>query len=484
MSGRQIVASTLWQLLSQAAMALLSVITVKCVAVGLSLELAGYYNSAYGYLQIFGIIADFGLYAVAIREVSRAENKSRVLGALMVLRCSILLLSLGSALLIVWLLPVWRGTPLPVAVTIAALIPALTLTAGVLRSLFQVHHKMQYVFIAEVTQRVVTVILLGGAVLLGVRQSVDPQMLFLFLGIGSIGALTLFVLSFFFVSSIAVVRPVFDKKLLADLFWKSLPYGGAFLCMALYRQVDIALIAVLRPDFAVQNAIYGFTQRVMDMAYLFPTFLLNATLPHIGADRNAGSRTLLSKTFIGTLLLSGGCAVFAWFWARPLMGLLTTDAYLSVPGNPGADSVLQLLSISMLGNGLIVFSFYILLSVHAWRSLVGVLALGSVTSITLNLLLIPDYGFMGAGITSAISHTLMAVLLFGFAFRAYSFHFPWKGLLQWALWMLGCATFLFLLSPWLLSEIQTLLGIVVGGSFALLLAWKLGLLRMLVGQSS
>ena len=72
-------------------MAALSIVTVKLVAIGLSIELAGYYNTAYGFLQIFGILADFGLYAVSVREVARAgEGKIQVLGNLMTLRAVIL----------------------------------------------------------------------------------------------------------------------------------------------------------------------------------------------------------------------------------------------------------------------------------------------------------------------------------------------------------------------------------------------------------
>ena len=61
-------------------MAALSILTVKFVAIGLTKELAGSYNSAYGYLQLFGILADFGLYAVSVREVSKTKDPSKILG--------------------------------------------------------------------------------------------------------------------------------------------------------------------------------------------------------------------------------------------------------------------------------------------------------------------------------------------------------------------------------------------------------------------
>ena len=91
MPSKQIALSTLWQMASQITMAVLSIVTVKFVAIGLSKELAGHYNSAYGYLQMFGILADFGLYAIAVREVSKAKDKSAVLSAVLCLRILILL---------------------------------------------------------------------------------------------------------------------------------------------------------------------------------------------------------------------------------------------------------------------------------------------------------------------------------------------------------------------------------------------------------
>ena len=156
MSNRAIATSTLWQIASQCAMAALSILTVKFVAVGLTKELAGYYNSSYGYLQLFGILADFGLYAIAVREVAAAKNRSEVLSGLIILRTLILALSLALSLALVWILPQWKGTPLPLSVTLAAFVPFFTLLAGILRTVFQVTYRMHYGFIAQETQRVIT----------------------------------------------------------------------------------------------------------------------------------------------------------------------------------------------------------------------------------------------------------------------------------------------------------------------------------------
>ena len=126
------------------------------------------------------------------------KNRAEVLGALIILRCVILALALALALVFVWILPVWKGTPLPLGVTIAALVPFFTLLAGILRTIFQVSFKMHYVFVAEVTQRIVTASLIGLLVLLGVRGSTDLDDYHHFLFIGGVGAFVLFFLSFLY----------------------------------------------------------------------------------------------------------------------------------------------------------------------------------------------------------------------------------------------------------------------------------------------
>ena len=476
MATKQIATSTLWQIGSQLVMAAFAVLSAKFVAIGLSKELAGAYNSAYGYLQIFAILADFGLYAVSVKEASAATDKGRVLGALLVLRTIITLLSLGAGVLIAWLIPTWQGTPLSMGVSIAAFVPFFTLLAGILRTGFQIRYKMHLVFIAEVSQRVLTATLMAALIFTGVRLSSDPKVYAQFLWIGSAGAFLLFTLSTIFTLRVAPVRPCFDKRLLKKLLKHAAPYGAAFLCIAFYRQFDLTLIALLRNDFQIQNAEYGFALRVSEMANLVPTFLLNSTLPLLSERQAKGenTRTLLGKTLLITLLLCSTAALFCLFWSRPLMQLLTTDAYLSSVLAPGSDSALLRLSATVFFNGIVLFSFYILLARHRWKPLVASMLLAVAISLGLNLVLIPDFGFIGATITSAIVHVVLSVLLFPQALKAMPLSFPNEYAVRLVLYVLILAAALALTGPFLTMIPLTVVACVVMGSCVIALAYGLG----------
>lgn len=474
-----IATSTLWQLASQIIMACLSIVTVKLVAIGLTRELAGTYNSAYGYLQFFGILADGGLYAVAVRELSRARDERMMLGTIVLLRLIVTGIVFAAAVGIAWSIPNWRESPLSIAITIAAFVPVFTLLAGIQRSVFQVHYRMRSVFIAEVLQRVLTAGLIGITVALGVRQSADPRMAWWFLLVGSIGAFFLFSISSLLARRIIHIRVSWDTATMKRLLRLALPFGLSYLCMALYRNMDITLIALLRPDFDIQNAMYGFALRANEMAFLLPTFLLNSTLPMLSTRLEAGEdvRALLGKTFTTITLLGCTAGIIAMAWSRPLMHLLTSEQYLSTDNFFGADTALFLLGPSMILNGFVLFSFYTLLALGQSRRLTWSLMIGAALSQLINFALIPSFGFVGAAFTSIIIHLILTLLLLPPAFRAV--HLPVRSvpLVRLSTFALLLAATLFILKPLLTTDLATGLWIIVLGGIAIILAELLGLRR-------
>ncbi len=481
MSSRTIAVSTLWQIASQIVMALLSTLSVKFVAIGLSQELAGTYNSSYGYLQLFAILADFGLYAVSVREVSGSKHPEKVLGALIVLRSIIATASLALAVGIAWIIPSWSTGPLRLGITIAAFVPFFTLLAGVLRTVFQVQFKMHLVFVAEVVQRIVSTGLMAGIILGGIRLSDSTAVFSHFLWAGVLGAAVLLAFSMFFSMRLTVLRPCTDPALLLSLLRKALPYGVAFLCIALYRQFDLTMIALLRDDYKIQNAMYGFAGRIAEMTYLVPTFLLNSTLPLLAGRHDRGENTsiLLGKTLFLILTLGSISSIFAFLWGRPIMQLLTTSEYLSMGNVAGADSALSMLSMPMFLNGIVLFSFYTLLTRHAWKALVQRMLAGVILSIGLNLYLIPLYGFTGAIWTTTIVHVFLAATLLPIALRTLPTSFPFSYLWRWMLLSIVTACLASLALPYLQDALSIVIGLFLAMAFVPLMAFLLGFQALL-----
>ena len=392
------------------------------------------------------------------------------------------MVSLGAALLLVWGMPQWSGTPLPMSVLIASLVPFFTLLAGIIRTVFQVNYKMHYVFLAEVTQRIITTGLIGSFIVLGVRQSTDLQHLHMMLFFGGVGAFVLFVISLFYADRLMKIRLVVDWKLIVDLAKKAAPFGLAYLCLAFYRQFDITMIALLRPDFQLQNAYYGFVVRMADMAFLLPTFLLNSTLPVLSEHDSKGedTRVLLGKTFTVVMLIGVIAFLFAALWSRPLIQLLTTEQYLSTATRAGSDTALRLVSIPFLLNGVILYSFYVLLNRHVWKRLTLSLFAAAVLSLTLNYVLIPDYGFVGAAYTSIVVHVMLAIILLPQAIKEMPMQLDKVLMRQWAIFGLGLGLGLGLFRPILVNELSTLIGLIAMTILMGTLGWTLKLHKSLL----
>ena len=398
----------------------LGIVSVKFVTTALSRELVGNYHTVYSYLQIFGILADFGLYAVAVRELAHAKNRMLTFQTLFLLRACITVLSLALALALAFLLPAFRGTPLPLGILLGSLVPFFVLLSGVFRTLFQVEYRMHLIFIAEVLSKAVPVILMGLFLLSPIRASSDVSHYFLFLFFGSAGSLLLFLMSLWFARGLLTVYPglpkVYHPEIWAEfrrILRLAAPYGFVFLATTIYRQADVSLIALLRSDYDLQNASYGIALRIAEVAFLVPTLVMNSALPYLAnLDPKSEERVLfLGHIFLALLTLGSIASLFAFFWARPLALLLAQPSYLSTAMQPGADTALRIFSIPMFLSMLITFSFYLLLLEHRWRALLTLTSLTAILSLLLNAILIPRYGFVGAGMTSVIAHLGLAISL-------------------------------------------------------------------------
>jgi O-antigen/teichoic acid export membrane protein len=464
MSSRHIATSTLWQLGSQAVTLFLGILSIKFVTTALSQSLVGNYQTVYSYLQIFGILADFGLYAVAVRELSRSQDRGATLGSLFVLRSCITVIALSFAVGIAWLLPGFHGTPLPLGISIAVLVPFFVLLSGMLRTLFQVTYRMHFVFLAEVCSKFVPVCLIGLAILLGAHESEDVSLYYAFLVFGGAGSLTLFLLLVWFARGLIRFDLRFAKGEFLRIARLATPYGLAFFATTMYRQSDVTLIALLRDDYDIQNAYYGTVLRLAEIGFLLPTFLLNSALPVMSGKQEDGEDL---AQFLGTILLNlltlgSIVSLFAFLWAKPIILLVARESYLSTPFSAGSDTALSLLSAPIFLSMIVSFCFYVLLHSNSWRMLLMLTTAAAFFSVGSNRMLIPDLGFVGAGYTSIMTHLLLASGLLVVCQTKVPIRIPLCQLCLWFAFSVTLGLSLFALRPILTSPFITVgLGLVV-----------------------
>ncbi|MFH0851918.1 MAG: oligosaccharide flippase family protein, partial [Candidatus Peregrinibacteria bacterium] len=331
------------------------------------------------------------------------------------------------------------------------------------------------------SQRILTTVMLGTIILLGIRGSTDENVFLFCLLIGGIGALLLLFLSYIFAHKFITCTVRWHGPTMRRLIRSALPFGTAYLLLSFCRQFDMTMIALLRSDFQIQNAYYGFVLRMGEMGFLIPTFLLNSILPIVSERRERGedAGSLLGKTFLLLLLLGTTAGLFAAFWPRPIIALLTTREYLSTINHPGADTALRLASVPMFLYGFILFSFYMALVHGEWKRLIATLMIGALLSVGSNLLLIPHLGFVGAAMTAIVVQSLLVSLLLPATLKYSQPHFPPTAFVRWFVFSLLLAVSLWITRPFLASDVLTFIGLAGAGVVLGVLLWITGLIQLL-----
>lgn len=188
----------------------------------------------------------------------------------------------------------------------------------------------------------------------------------------------------------------------------ALPFAVSNLLWAMYTQIDPALLTALATPR--DAGIYGAIYRFIDLVQVIPRLLIVVTFPAMAVawvqDRERFHRAVAALR--DTLMLVG----------LPVLFLPTLLAAWSLRHTVGADYAVgaRALQVLMVGN---YFAFQSLMLSQALqaagreRRLVWVLGLTVGLKVVLNLVLAPDWGFLGTAIASAITELGYFVLLAG-----------------------------------------------------------------------
>ena len=187
-------------------------------------------------------------------------------------------------------------------------------------------------------------------------------------------------------------------------------------------KADALLLSLMKlpPWLQLSNieavATYSLPYKVFEVALVVPTFFMNSVFP-VFVQKLAANPQELKKVYLKTLKLLGGlglCASLGSFVLAPLL--------IRLLGGSGFDqsvTVLRILSV-----GLAVFflsqpTAYLIVTLDKQRYLPLVYVIGSIFNVSLNLVLIPQYGFYASAFLTWISELVILALLGYFARKAW-----------------------------------------------------------------
>lgn len=413
--ARKILSNTLAQIIGKGVSAVLSLIGVKIITYYLGAGSYGDYSYVYEFFALFAIIADFGLFTIAVREMSNdEENIPKILGNVLSLRVIIGLITFAGIITAGFLVPSHQGTQIPYAIMIAATASLLGLTNGIITSVLQQKYKMQYDAIIKVVGKAIQIAYMFLTAFVFFTNNTHTGFYHLFWA-GVISSAAMLVFSVIVVSKYTEIRFRIDKDLMKSLLKKAAPYGLALFLSNLYFRIDGVLIYNIKG--ATEVGLYAVAIRIREALALLPLFFMNAVLPTLTKfikEKNESYKKVLQYTFDFQFMMSVPFLVGGLLLAIPIIYLVSTPEYVSrfAEGVYGSDVALQIILFSFVIGSINIIFNYTLIAIGKQAQLLWINGSCAIFNLVANLIFIPSYGFRGAAVATVASELLVLGLVF------------------------------------------------------------------------
>ena len=107
--ARKIFSNTVWQVAGKVVVAVLGIVSIKFITNYLTRSEYGEYTTIYDYTALFAIIADFGLFTIALREMAHDEKSTeKIIGNVLSIRTTLAVFALGIGILAAYLIPAYQ----------------------------------------------------------------------------------------------------------------------------------------------------------------------------------------------------------------------------------------------------------------------------------------------------------------------------------------------------------------------------------------
>ena len=393
-----ILKNTGWQLFANILNKLFSLILLVYLARGLGEIEFGKYSFANSFIQIFIVMADLGLSLLTIREVAKENNKaSKYLGNFTILKILLSLCAFSAIIVIINLLPYPASTVRVVYVLSVYFI--FTSLSTFFRCIMNAFEKMEYDATLSLFEKFITVALCF--IFLKSGYGLIP-ISYAFLTGGTIGLIMSFVL---------VVKKFVKPDFHIDLsFWKvslkdAFPFALGSVFVMIYSYIDQVMLSLMKGDAAVgwYNASFSLVNNVTILASVFMSAAY-PTFSRLFRDSQESLKVVYERSFKYLLILGLPIAVGGMILAERIIILLYGNEYL-----PSVAAFRILIWTAFPSHLCYLFSTF-LNSINKQGTNLLFMIISTIANVLLNLILIPQFSYLGAGIATLLSEIILFFL--------------------------------------------------------------------------
>ena len=437
---KKIASNTLSQVISKALTAFISIFLIGILTKYLPIEMYGNYNKVYNYLWIFAFLADLGLYTITVREISR----KKVLPEIIVWNVLTLRTILGFgmwiiAFILAFFLPWYHDTLTLIAIFIVWAFTVVSLINSSLLAFMQSQMKMEFSLISVVSGKLINIWLISFFLIYVFTDISQKPVAFLSVFIaGLLWIICNTWLNYFYAKKFVKIRYRFDRDYLLYIFKISLPYGLALFLSVIYFKVDIILLSILEPpELAnISIALYWLPMKIVEVLMVVGGFYLNSILPSLSEKYLEKKYDEISKIFFLSFKILWSFWILILLlgnlFAEQIVRIIATPEYIS-PLIHSFNSVqaLHIVFWVLLFHFLALCCIYMMIASERQSLLLWINLWVTLLNIIGNIILIPHYSFLGAGVVTLITQAILMcvtgiIVLRGIPIpRSYVLSFVW-----------------------------------------------------------
>ncbi len=402
---------------------------IAIVARALGPSGSGHYYTAFAFLQVFGVLADLGLYIVLLKKLAEDPDHADAWSSA---AFTIRIITASGLLVLAPIVGLFTNYAhdIKLGIAIGAISTFAIVVNQVLVGIFQRGLQMGKVVIAELVGRVA---LLAATALVAWQAPTVPWVI----AAVAVGALVNLFVSLWFSRKLVRIRLHIDRERFWVFVREGWPVALSVAFNLIYFKADTLILAATHP--ASDVGLYGQAYKVLEVLITFPAMLAGLLTPILAAAYAQKNRErfgfVLQRAVHGLALLAFPLAVGTPFIARDVMLLTGGEAFVSAAP---ALTVLMLATAAIFFGNLFANT---VVAVGAQRRMLWGYAAVAIGALVAYLLTIPAHGMMAAAVVRVASEFVITGIAIALVLRVSGARFRvtmlWRVLLACAVMAAG-----------------------------------------------
>ncbi|HII81662.1 MAG TPA: flippase [Methanosarcina sp.] len=362
----------------------------------------GKYSFALSFTSMLAIIVDVGFNQLTVREISRDKTKlGKFVGNIIPLK---IFLSFIYSMIIYLLLDLMKYPyDTKIVVYIFVIFTILNSFGGFFKSIFNAYEIMEYTSFISILEKII-IVSSGVTLLILGRSLIEVVSMY------PIAALISIVLcSAILIKKISNFKFELNLPVWRYLFTSSIPFGIFSIFIAINYRIDTVMLSILKDDTTV--GLYNAAYTLVLALNFIPASYINSIFPlisRLSVDKNSSLIIAYEKSLKYLLIIAIPLAIGTIILADKLIFLTYGEGFKD------SSYALQILIIAVIPIFIHNVLGAIILAINREKDAIPMWAVCATMNITLNYMLIPKYGFVGASITTLISEIVICLQFYHF----------------------------------------------------------------------